>query len=247
MDSFLTDVEAYARSSVGSEWEAPFHAAFSGGKRVRPRLIWNINRHLGNAGPSKLVPFAAAVEMIHAGSLIHDDLVDGDSTRRGEPSFFEQFGLKQGILFGDYLLAKALSIFAAECRDSFLVGKTAGVLEAMIASEWMEAHGNVRDLPAYWEYIHGKTGALFELCGEIPLRVHARSDATVVPFARAYGLAFQLADDLSEKNWEDEPNIRRFISHEEAIRLFSEKVAELEAMNLVPVENLSFMIPVRAR
>lgn len=246
MELFLAQVAEYARSVIDPPFETPFHAAFSEGKRVRPRLIWDIYHSLGGGDALSLVPCAAAAELLHAGSLIHDDIVDEDRIRRGSPSFFEQFGLKQGILFGDYLMTKALVILAREVRDPVLVEKTAGVLEAMVASQWMEANGAVRDLPAYWTYIHGKTGALFELCGEIPLRFSARSDANAVRFARTYGLAFQLADDLSEEKTVREPNIQNFVSREKALQLFSEKVDELRRMNLVPLGKLSFMIPVQA-
>src|SRR5689334_8307488 len=157
------------------------------------------------------MPAACAVEMIHAYSLVHDDLpaMDNDDLRRGRPTCHKQFGEAVAILVGDALLARAFEILATEL-PSAISGKCCAVL-GRAAGPTALVGGQADDL-AYaesgastakidlqkLESIHQrKTGALFVACLELGGIVGAASEeqlAALVSYGRSVGLAFQITD-----------------------------------------------------
>jgi geranylgeranyl diphosphate synthase, type II len=174
--------------------EQPMRHAL-GGKRVRPVLCLATGDAVG-AGVEGLLPAAAAVELVHSFSLVHDDLpaLDDDRERRGAASVWAQFGEATAILAGDALLVEAMRLAlgyptAAVARE--LVDATL----AMIGGQQLDLEGG-----ASLERLHSlKTGALFSasvMCGlwaaEIPLDEHPPWRA----FAHELGLLFQIVDDL---------------------------------------------------
>ena len=89
----------------------------SGGKRLRPALVFAATR-LGNVEPDRAMHLAAAIETLHAATLVHDDLVDGSLVRRGLPTINRRWGPSATVLAGDWLFARAAG-FAAETEDIF--------------------------------------------------------------------------------------------------------------------------------
>jgi geranylgeranyl diphosphate synthase, type II len=173
---------------------APMRHAI-GGKRVRPVLCLATGDALG-APPENLLPAAAAVELVHSFSLVHDDLpsLDDDRERRGAPSVWAQYDEATAILAGDALLAEAFRLAltyptGAVARE--LVGATLG----MIGGQWLDIRGaGARD-----ELHRLKTGALFSAaigCALEAVEVPAAEQAPWRAFASELGLLFQIVDDI---------------------------------------------------
>jgi len=192
--------------------EAMRYAVFSGGKRLRPALAYAA-AIAGGGRPELADPIASAVEMLHAYSLVHDDLpaMDDDELRRGRPTLHVRYGEAVAILAGDALLTAA---FGQLGRPGVPAGAVMRLAEA--AGSRNLVGGQADDLefsgeaatPESITSIHArKTAALFRFalwgggaCAELDAAGLARLDA----FGLAYGLAFQLIDDLGDAGREDE-------------------------------------------
>jgi geranylgeranyl diphosphate synthase type II len=174
--------------------EAPMRHAL-GGKRVRPVLCLATGDALG-AHAEHLLPAAAAVELVHSFSLVHDDLpsLDDDRERRGAPSVWAQFGESSAILAGDALLAEAMRL-ALSYPTPAVARELVDATLAMIGGQQLDLEGEVA-----LDRLHAlKTGALFSaavMCAlwaaEVPVSEHAPWRA----FAGELGLLFQIVDDV---------------------------------------------------
>ena len=166
-----------------------------GGKRIRPVLCLATGDAIG-ARVENLLPAAAAVELVHSFSLVHDDLpaLDDDRERRGKTSVWAQYGEATAILAGDALLAEAIRLA--------LIYPTAAVARELIHATLAMIGGQQLDLEggAPLDQLHAlKTGALLSasvMCGlwaaDVPISEHAPWRA----FAGELGLLFQIVDDL---------------------------------------------------
>jgi geranylgeranyl diphosphate synthase, type II len=182
------------------------------GKRLRPALVILACEAVGGTMDHAL-PAAAAVEMVHTYSLIHDDLpaMDDDDLRRGRPTCHKQFGEALAILAGDALLTLAFQVLAGPypgeiaalcCRELARGAGAAGMVGGQVEDLAWEHHpsGAVADL----ERIHArKTGALFRACLRIGAII-AEANPTVIhsmdAYGREFGQAFQITDDLLDVN-----------------------------------------------
>jgi len=213
------------------------YALLAPGKRLRPALVlWSATacgrdarthaHRLAAADDSRgrerswaaAAPAAVAVEMIHAYSLVHDDLpaMDDDDLRRGRPTCHRQFDEATAILCGDALQALAFETLArglpdaTAARGCLVLARAAGA-EALVGGQaddlslergWIAdmTAASTADKVAWLERIHGrKTGALFSACLELGgLSVGADREqlAMLAAFGQAFGLAFQIADDI---------------------------------------------------
>ena len=192
-------------------FQAMHYSATAGGKRIRPLFVYASGRALG-LNAEKLDSIAVAVELIHAYSLIHDDLpaMDDDDFRRGQASCHRQFDEATAILAGDALQALAFEILAADpALSTQPKAQTAIILElARACGAGGMAGGQVLDLAsvgkqisqAELENIHAfKTGALIEMSTTAPaiLAATESSQRSVLSrFGKLTGLAFQVFDDL---------------------------------------------------
>jgi geranylgeranyl diphosphate synthase type II len=189
--------------------EAVRYSALGGGKRLRPALVFAAAEACGRDRRETL-PVAAAVEMIHTYSLIHDDLpaMDDDDFRRGRPTSHKVFGEGMAILAGDALLTQAFEVLArAEgippervvevVREIAAAAGPAGLIGGQVAD--LEAEGREIDLPAL-EFIHTrKTGALILASvrgGAIAAGADPGRLAALSEYARRVGFGFQVVDDL---------------------------------------------------
>jgi len=208
----LDDLLPGADERPGSLHKAIRHSIFAGGKRFRPALMIAVGRAVG-ADDRSLLTTAAAIEMIHTYSLIHDDLpaMDDDSLRRGKPTCHVEFGEATAILAGDVLQTIA---FGSVAEDDELSPETrvrliseiavaAGSPSGMVAGQQfdLEAEGRpegvtVEDL----EEIHrSKTGAMIMVsarCGAIIAGAGETELEAVSRYASHLGLLFQITDDL---------------------------------------------------
>jgi geranylgeranyl pyrophosphate synthase len=184
--------------------EAMRYAVYSGGKRLRPALVFAAARACQLA-PERAAPLAAAVELVHTYSLVHDDLpaMDDDDLRRGRPTVHVKFGEANAILVGDALQSLAFEALAEAAVPGAVIARL-----ARAAGSRELVGGQVDDLGFQPERasaelvtsIHArKTGALFRFCVWAPGVTAGRSAAEVESldeFGLAYGRAFQLVDDL---------------------------------------------------
>ena len=193
--------------------EAMRYSLLAGGKRIRPVLALATASALGRT-PTSVLPLAAALELIHTYSLIHDDLpaMDNDDLRRGKPTSHKVFGEAIAILAGDALLTRAFHLLCevdeaapAEAvrrrlRAAALLGEAAGT-SGLIGGQVMDLQSEGRAVTADdLERLHrAKTGALLAACvmGPAALAPATPDDAQRLQrYARAVGLAFQVVDDV---------------------------------------------------
>ena len=192
--------------------EAMRYAVFSGGKRVRPILALAACEAVP-ATPALALPFGCAIELVHAYSLVHDDLpaMDDDDLRRGRPTVHVVYGEALAILAGDALLTEAFRVVAEGARVAGvdparaldLIGTIAvaagagGMVGGQVAD--LEAEGVVADR-ALVESIHRrKTAALLAAAvdaGAVAGAATGGRRAALAEYGRALGLAFQIADDI---------------------------------------------------
>ncbi len=188
--------------------EAIRYALLAPGKRLRPQLVLMAAEASGGAIEDAL-PAACAVEMIHAYSLVHDDLpaMDDDDLRRGRPTCHKVFGEATAILVGDALQARAFEVLATDVKPAAraaqccaVLGRAAGA-SALVGGQAADLSAELLENdPAELEAIHRrKTGALFvaslEL-GGVVAGATAEQLAALKTYGRNVGLAFQITDDL---------------------------------------------------
>lgn len=186
------------------------YGVFPGGKRIRPVLALSWCRDLGG-DPQAVVSAAAALELLHCASLMHDDLpaLDNDDFRRGRPSCHRAFGEASAILAGDALVTVAIDLASsgegASERRLAMVRAVAGAFTALCIGQVFDlAVGPARpDLETIHRY---KTGALFGACFEVGALGAGVGDDVVaesVALGYAVGLAFQIADDFLDLHGTD--------------------------------------------
>ena len=209
--------------------DAPVRHAL-GGKRVRPVLSLATADALG-IDVGQVLPAAAAVELVHSFSLVHDDLpaLDNDEERRGAPSVWAQFGEATAILAGDALVVEAFRL-ALSYPTTGVARELATATLHMIGGQQLDLEGG-----AELRHLHSlKTGALFNasvMCalwaGDVPLNEHPPWRA----FAGELGLLFQVVDDVLDGDGfvleVGEDGARRLA--DEAAERAKQRLAEIEA------------------
>lgn len=208
--AFLQRVEARLESALPERGRdaspsavldlAARHLVFPGGKRGRPQLA----RHFGTlvgAPEDGLVDLATSAELIHSASLLHDDVVDEGTLRRGKPTANVLFGNTAAVLAGDLVLATALELLEPHPpKLAALAVRTVSEMTRATIAE-VQARGDASlPLPAWREIAVGKTGVLFAFCGAgAALLANAADRAPRFDRAgRHLGVLFQLADDLAD-------------------------------------------------
>jgi geranylgeranyl diphosphate synthase type II len=187
--------ELALQPELGSLDEPMRHALSGGGKRVRPVLCLAAGEAVG-AEPSHVLPAAAAVELVHSFSLVHDDLpaLDNDTERRGRPSVWAAFGEAPAILAGDALLAEAFRL-ALAYDVAAIARELMEATLAMIGGQQQDLEGG-HDLA---ELHRLKTGALFNasiMCGIWAAGLPPDEHPPWRAFAGELGLLFQVVDDI---------------------------------------------------
>ena len=185
-------------AEVGGLEEVVRYALDGGGKRLRPVLCLATAQAAG-ADPDQALDAAAALELVHSFSLVHDDLpaLDDDEERRGRPTVHVRFGEAQAILGGDALLNEAFALALRYPRPD-IARELALATSGMIAGQYLDVNGGPKDRR---ELNRLKTGRLFEAsvaCGLWVAEVLAEMQAPWRSFGAAYGFLFQLVDDLQD-------------------------------------------------
>ena len=209
-EEYLKNIYPQFRSEPQSElFDAIEYSLLAGGKRLRPIFVLDFCRMCGGDW-RKAAPFAAAMEMIHTYSLIHDDLpcMDNDDFRRGRPTNHKVYGETMAILAGDGLLTDAfLLASSAELPDPSQMGLAIGVLAqnagslGMVGGQVLDIRSETRELTEQ-EVIDiqsRKTGGLINaacVLGVIAGGGDERKIEAAATFAGALGMAFQIRDDM---------------------------------------------------
>jgi len=176
------------------------HALESRGKRLRPALVL-LAGHLGDYDLNRLVPLGAAIELLHTASLVHDDVVDGATSRRGRPTANAVFDNALTVLLGDYMFANAAemvtrtgSLAVTRLFALALMKMTSGELDQDAA-----AFDAGKDVQHYLWRIGGKTAALFANATEGGSMLGNCDDRTIEAmrtYGYSFGMAFQIVDDV---------------------------------------------------
>lgn len=210
IEAFLDRIMAPDRNPVPELMAAMRYSTLNGGKRLRPLLVYATGEAVA-APDAALDPIAAALEMIHVYSLIHDDLpaMDDDDLRRGKPTCHKAYGEARAILAGDALQALAFATLVdagtpldAETRLT-LIRELAGAagLCGMAGGQAMDlaAEGKALTLEELETMHRLKTGALIRASVLLPARaaqVDAAAHERLAAYADCIGLAFQIRDDV---------------------------------------------------
>jgi geranylgeranyl pyrophosphate synthase len=180
--------------------DASHHIISSGGKRIRPRLVLMSYVAAGGKDYKTAVPMAAALEMVHTATLVHDDINDHSLTRRGKITVHARWGRTFALLAGDYLFTKVYELMApyggiyneimADACIKLVEGET---LQAAVAK------AGTMDRETYKTIIARKTASLFEAGANMGARLAGADDELIdalTTYAYNLGLTFQIIDDV---------------------------------------------------
>lgn len=174
----------------------------AGGKRLRPALVL-LSGSLGTYDLARLEPAGMAVELLHAATLVHDDVIDRADTRRGRPTVAATEGSEAAIVIGDHAFAKAYRE-ASRTGDPMVVAELAEAVMRICAGELEQQAARWRwhpgpTLEAYRRRIEGKTAVLLAAACRVGARLgglDGEAIAALGGYGIALGLAFQIADDV---------------------------------------------------
>lgn len=188
-------------------WEGEGSGRGARGKRIRPLLLLLVCAAAGGDWRTAL-PSAAAVELVHNFSLIHDDIQDNSPLRRGRTTVWKKWGIPQAINAGDamFTLAQLAAIDLEKTISPAVALKALQILNEtclqLTQGQYLDMHYEARgdlNLDAYWPMVSGKTAALLSACTQIGALAAGAEPGTVSAyrqFGRSLGLAFQAEDDL---------------------------------------------------
>jgi len=172
----------------------------AGGKRIRPRLVLLFANALGFAGDQQYT-LAATVEFIHTATLLHDDVVDESSLRRGRQTANAVFGNAASVLVGDFLYSRAFQMMVSvnDLRVLDVLADATNVIAEGEVLQLMNMHDPDLAVEEYLRVIRSKTAKLFEASarlGAILAKADSVTEMACASYGRALGTAFQLVDDL---------------------------------------------------
>jgi geranylgeranyl diphosphate synthase type II len=251
VEDYLVALDLGADRRAGRLVEAMRYSLLAGGKRIRPVLTLATARSLG-ADPATMLPAAAALELIHTYSLIHDDLpaIDDDILRRGRPTCHVAFGEDIAILAGDGLFAEAFNLLlgrqtgspAAILAAAAEIAAATGV-QGMVGGQYMDVVGEAADDDDLRTLHALKTGRLIEaavVCGAV---LSGADDAAPYrAFAAEVGLLFQIVDDILDEAG-DEVELGKSIGKDRA----QQKVTYISRFGMARAERLAAEAADRAR
>ena len=201
----LASVNALIRARMASEHapripEVTAHLVEAGGKRLRPMLTLATARMCGYDGPFH-IHLAATVEFIHTATLLHDDVVDESSKRRGRPTANLLWDNKSSVLVGDYLFARSfqLMVETGSLRVLDILANAAATIAEGEVLQLTASQNLATDEATYLRIVRGKTAALFSAATEVGGVIAGASETDVnalSTYGDALGVSFQIVDDL---------------------------------------------------
>ena len=181
--------------------EAVAAAAEPGGKLLRPAMLIIGSEFGGSAKPDKIEHLAAAIELLHVATLIHDDIIDEAPIRRGRPSLHSSLGVKEAVLAGDWLFSRCF-LLSSESAEPENARGLARLIAAICSAEITQdaAKFSYSSSPrGYFRTIAGKTAALFSLAlyaGASEAKAGRRVEQSLRRAGYCIGMAFQVLDDI---------------------------------------------------
>ncbi len=204
LESALTLVEEMLSDLTSSDVvllnQASSHIMNAGGKRLRPRVLFLSFEAVGGTDLSRIAPVAAALELIHTASLVHDDINDHSEMRRGRATINARWGNTLALLTGDFIFLKVLDLAAGFDAEVIRVLSRACValVEGEILQIATQSEGQLTEAD-YLEIVGRKTASLFSACAELGAIVAGASlgERTALrDYGYSFGVAFQLRDDV---------------------------------------------------
>lgn len=180
--------------------DASLHIITSGGKRVRPQVAFLAYMAAGGTDVLDVVDAAAAVELVHTASLVHDDINDHSALRRGQISVHARWGRTFALLTGDYMFAKVYQMMTPYNRAANRVMSQAAV--TLVEGETLQADAAKRgelDQETYKRVIERKTASLFKASAELGAIIAGADEPTIKllgEYGQRLGMTFQLTDDI---------------------------------------------------
>ena len=192
------------RSDVALVSQVSEYIVMSGGKRLRPVIVLLAARAFGYQGEQH-IRAAAIVEFIHTATLLHDDVVDSSSRRRGRDSANTVFGNQASVLVGDFLYSRAFQMMVDidSMRIMQILADATNTIAAGEVMQLMNVHDPDTSEDAYQQVIYRKTARLFEAGAQIAAVLGERSSAdeeAMMRYGQHLGTAFQLVDDALDFN-----------------------------------------------
>src|SRR5438105_3711913 len=199
-----------------SEFYAPLRYACDGGKRIRPLILLlsaesiktNATGLINIAENDNAFMAASAIELLHTESVIHDDIIDDENTRRGKPSFHVKYGYNNSILTADFVLGIILNI-GSKLNNQRVSGEISNAAIKMSEGEMMEIK-LAKDLKVteddYIKVLEHKTASLFETSAKVGAILGEGEEDEIhamATFGNLLGIAYQIHDDLIDWNDED--------------------------------------------
>lgn len=210
-EQYIADTFGENDDDIKEVEDAMKYSLFAGGKRIRPYLVFSFCRLFGGDDKAAL-PFAAAIEMIHTFSLIHDDLpcMDNDDMRRGKPTNHKVYGEATALLAGDSLALRAFGVCASnECVSPEIALEAvkelsfASAERGMVGGQIMDMYGETHtlSLDKIKKLQRLKTGALIKASAKLGalaagVDIDDERMKNAVAYADGIGLAFQIKDDI---------------------------------------------------
>jgi len=172
----------------------------AGGKRIRPALLLLMTGAIGYTGAQRH-NLAAVVEFIHTATLLHDDVVDESTLRRGRPTANESFGNPASVLVGDFLYSRAFQMMvdSGDMRVMEVLAEATNVIAEGEVLQLMNMHDASLDEAGYLRVIRSKTAKLFEAStrlAAILAKSSSQVEAACADYGQALGTAFQVIDDV---------------------------------------------------
>ncbi len=188
------------RSDVALVDQIGHYIVHAGGKRMRPKLVLLFANALGQERPERF-ELAAVVEFIHTATLLHDDVVDESSLRRGKPTANALFGNAASVLVGDFLYSRAFQMMVSVGRMRVLevLAEATNVIAEGEVLQLMNMHDPDITVENYLRVIRFKTAKLFEASarlGAVLADAPQAVEEACAAYGRALGTAFQLIDDV---------------------------------------------------
>ena len=252
-------LELPSEADPGGLREAMRYAVLQGGKRVRPLLVLAACEAAGGT-PEMALPACCALEMVHAYSLVHDDLpaMDDDAERRGLPTVHVKYGEANAILVGDALLTEAFRVLArgasgvapAAMAQAVVSLATHAGIDGMVGGQALDlaAGQDLADLSEL-ERVHAlKTGALYAAAGALGALcagAPAEQVAELEKFGMSFGVGFQHADDVLD---DDQPTLRdQAMARMKVLLATCEQITAAFGDRGAPLRGLTTWLGTRAR
>ena len=176
------------------------------GKRLRPALTLLcaglVNQRLGKDSDHKLIKLCVALELIHSTSLIHDDIIDDDTLRRGQETLNSAYGRKIAVLAGDVLYARSFSVLSTELPKEF-GQRIVNLTEDMCRAEIKQAKEQNVTKSLYLSIVQGKTAGFMSVCcqlGGLLAGANLKETQYLAEFGLNLGMTYQLMDDIIDED-----------------------------------------------